>query len=351
MAVLRGKSHKELITLARSIIQPLNPSYYKGQAGKIAVIGGCEDYTGAPFFSCHLAALVGADLSHVICEKQAAPVIKSYSPDLMVHPYLYDVLNPEVSKFAPDTAWTELAKQNLTDAVMSTDFDLIIEKHILPKVLTLMERVDLCVVGPGFGRDPLMLRTLVRILEEIKVANKPVILDADSLFLLSVKPELIKGYAKAVVTPNVVEFDRLCKALNIENKKNPETALKVSQKLGGAIVIQKGQNEVIARNDSYLVNDLPGSVRRVGGQGDTLTGALATLLTWANHYDEQFWSTQDERLGSDELALLACYAACSLVRIASRKAFQKYGRAMQTSNVHEFLGGAYTEMFEDPLRL
>lgn len=30
----------------------------------------------------------GADLSHVFCSGDAAPVIKGYSPELLVHPYL-----------------------------------------------------------------------------------------------------------------------------------------------------------------------------------------------------------------------------------------------------------------------
>ena len=31
---------------------------------------------------------VGADLSHVFCSVGAAPVIKAYSPEIFVHPYL-----------------------------------------------------------------------------------------------------------------------------------------------------------------------------------------------------------------------------------------------------------------------
>lgn len=30
----------------------------------------------------------GADLSHVFCTQEAAPVIKAYSPELIVHPVL-----------------------------------------------------------------------------------------------------------------------------------------------------------------------------------------------------------------------------------------------------------------------
>lgn len=349
--MLKGKSQKELLLLARTIIQPLKPSYYKGQAGKIAVFGGCEDYTGAPFFSGHSAALVGADLSHIVCEKLAAPVIKSYSPDLMVHPYLYDILNPEVERFAPREVWEQLGSKSLEEALLLKEIDAVIEKHILPKVLLLVERVDMFVVGPGFGRDPLMLKTLIRVVEEIKVANKPVILDADSLFLLSVRPDLIQGYKKAVITPNVVEFGRICSALSIDDTDTIETAKKVSKQLGGVIVVRKGQNEVIARNESHLINDTPGSVRRVGGQGDTLTGALATLLLWAQHYNTGFWDETSQKLDEDELSILACFAACSLVRVASSKAFAHYRRAMQTSNVHEFLGEAFRELFEDSLHL
>jgi len=32
---------------------------YKGQAGKIAVVGGCREYTGAPFFASMAALKVG----------------------------------------------------------------------------------------------------------------------------------------------------------------------------------------------------------------------------------------------------------------------------------------------------
>lgn len=36
----------------------------------------------------YLISFQGADLSHVFCTKDAASVIKSYSPELIVHPVL-----------------------------------------------------------------------------------------------------------------------------------------------------------------------------------------------------------------------------------------------------------------------
>ncbi|KAK6038786.1 hypothetical protein COOONC_23709, partial [Cooperia oncophora] len=62
--------------------------HFKGKCGKIAVIGGSIEYTGAPFFAAISALRLGADLVHVICAPEAAPVIKTFSPELIVHPGL-----------------------------------------------------------------------------------------------------------------------------------------------------------------------------------------------------------------------------------------------------------------------
>ncbi|KAI9464632.1 putative sugar kinase [Lactarius psammicola] len=55
--------------------------------GRVGVLGGDLEYTGAPFFAAISAQRVGVDLSHVICSPTAADVIKSYSPDLIVTEY------------------------------------------------------------------------------------------------------------------------------------------------------------------------------------------------------------------------------------------------------------------------
>lgn len=54
---------------------------------------------------------IGADLSHVFCTEGAATVIKSYSPELIVHPYLPDShdasdLPVEVSPLAQSRDYT-----------------------------------------------------------------------------------------------------------------------------------------------------------------------------------------------------------------------------------------------------
>lgn len=78
----------KLLNLVRSLVPKLTTDRYKGQNGRIGIIGGSLEYTGAPYFAAISAMKVGADISHVFCHNNAAPVIKSYSPDLIVHPVL-----------------------------------------------------------------------------------------------------------------------------------------------------------------------------------------------------------------------------------------------------------------------
>ena len=73
-------------------IPPLLNTAHKGSMGRIGVVGGSMDYTGAPFYSAMSALKFGADLSWVFCSQSSAIPIKSYSPELMVKPYYDDKL-------------------------------------------------------------------------------------------------------------------------------------------------------------------------------------------------------------------------------------------------------------------
>ena len=86
----------------RTIVPKLTNDLRKGQCGRIAVFGGCFLYTGAPYFAAISALKCGADLVHVFCEKEAGNVIKSYSPELIVHPVLdTEYVLEEIDKWLP----------------------------------------------------------------------------------------------------------------------------------------------------------------------------------------------------------------------------------------------------------
>ena len=68
-------------------------------------------------------------------------------------------------------------------------------------------------VGPGLGREQHMQAFARIAIQLARDAGLYLVLDADALLLIQNDPELVKGYRKAVVTPNVAEFARMCQTL------------------------------------------------------------------------------------------------------------------------------------------
>lgn len=77
----------------------------------------------------------------------------------------------------------------------------------------LLSRLHVLIIGPGLGREDYMQAFARLTLSLAKKQDMYVVLDADALWMVQKDPETIKGYPKAVLTPNLVEFKRLCEAL------------------------------------------------------------------------------------------------------------------------------------------
>jgi len=111
------------------------------------------------------------------------------------------------------------------------------------------------------------------------------------LFLVANHPDIVHGYTRAVLTPNVVEFARLCTAKGIDPLAGDPTLVcqKLAGSFGGVTILQKGPKDYISNGKQTVVCDLTGGLKRSGGQGDTLTGALVTMLAWKVAYEEKLW--------------------------------------------------------------
>ncbi|SPN96846.1 probable ATP-dependent (S)-NAD(P)H-hydrate dehydratase [Cephalotrichum gorgonifer] len=332
---------RELLSRARRMIPPMLERFHKGQLGRVAVIGGSEDYTGAPFFSAMASARLGCDMSHVICTPAAAAVIKTYSPNLMVHPLMRQTA-PASSSFSSSTAPTPTADHDADP------------EHISASVTALLPRLHVLVVGPGLGRDPLMHATTSRVVHAARRKGIPLVLDADALLLVQKDPALVKGYEAAVLTPNVVEFSRLCEALGVDPDAggadggggSPSARVEaLARALGGVTIVQKGKLDYISNGDVTLVLDLKGGRKRSGGQGDTLTGSIATFLAWRGAYLQDLWDVGGDKLGSEELMGLAAFAGCAITKECSRLAFEKKGRSLQASDLTDEVHSAFLALF------
>ncbi|XP_067113086.1 ATP-dependent (S)-NAD(P)H-hydrate dehydratase isoform X1 [Osmerus mordax] len=301
------RSMDEILPLVKSIVPPLTSKKHKGQDGRIGIIGGCQEYTGAPYFAAISALKVGADLSHVFCSKDAATVIKSYSPELIVHPVL-DSPNvvEEIEKWLP--------------------------------------RLHALVVGPGLGRDPMLLSAAREVIEKSKARDIPIIIDADGLWLVTEYPSVIHGYQKGILTPNYMEFTRLYEAMIHQPLNGSDlllTARQLSVALGNLTVVLKGEEDLITDGSQVISCSQEGSGRRCGGQGDLLSGSLGVLAHWA--YANSANLSTSTRFSP---SLVAAWGATTLTRQCNRQAFLKHGRSTTTSDMLKEISPAFRVLFE-----
>ena len=307
-----GRSAQELLNMVKCFIPKLNYNLHKGQCGRIAVIGGCQEYTGAPYFAAITCLKLGADLSHVFCTSDSAPVIKSYSPELIVHPVL--------------------DKQKSVDEI----------GNWLPKMHSV-------VIGPGLGRHENLLNTVKSLMENIKSLQMPLVVDADGVFLLSQNPDIIRGYRKAILTPNVVEFRNLFQKVMGQEPSNEEPVANVknlSKALGNVTIVMKGPYDLITDGEKLLVCNHEGSPRRCGGQGDLLSGSMGTFNYWSHFALNKEDGVINNLLKDYGPSISAAYAACTLTRECNRLAFSKYGRSVTTSEMLSEIHQAFDHLYE-----
>lgn len=303
-------SHVHTLKKCKTLLPVLSHNLHKGQSGRIGIIGGCEEYTGAPYYAAISALRTGADIVYVFCFKSAAPVIKSFSPELIVLPYLD---SPDCVSIL--TPW--------------------------------LEKLHSLVVGPGLGTSPTAQDAVRRIFEyisrESNFNNKrmPIIADADSLNVI--EPETFQNYNGCVyLTPNVHELTKLSSRLIGRQTYEPTVTdvQAVMDRLGGNyVIVLKGAEDIIANKRGTLICTEQGSARRCGGQGDILAGSMGTFAYWASkqtHYRDEL-----------DPEVLAAYAASALTRLTNKITFKEKGRNMITTDIVKLLPNAFQTLFDN----
>lgn len=205
-------------------------------------------------------------------------------------------------------------------------------------IINMLANLHAVVIGPGLGRDKLMQSTVAAVIKAAREKNVPLVLDADALWLIQGDPQLVHGYKECVLTPNVVEFGRLAKAVGLGEDDLPDTGeagcKKLATALGGVVIVRKGGVDWISNGEKAICGDGEGGKKRAGGQGDTLTGSIGTMLAWRGIYHEKLWDIEGD-LSREETLLLAAFGGSTITRECSRLAFVKHGRALQASDLTE----------------
>ena len=235
---------------------------HKMSHGHLLIVGGDEGMGGAVLMAAESAIMTGSGLVSVATHPANVSAILARRPEVM------------------------------PQGVKGTD-----------DLEALLDRSTAVVLGPGLGQGGFGQA----LFDAVLATDKPLVLDADGLNLLSEKPHRRDNW---VLTPHPGEAGRLLSARVQEDRLS--AALELTSKFGG-VALLKGAGTLISDGERVSLVPYGNPAMAVAGMGDVLSGVIGSLLAQTG---EQLFATQlgavvhslaaDIMAGSEgELGLLA----------------------------------------------
>ena len=209
---------------------------HKGTFGTLAVVGGSAGMSGAPVLAASAAMYLG-------CGK----------------------------------VWAGFNQETLPFSVIAGFPEIMLDTA---DGLTKRQGINAWVVGCGLGTGRAAVGTLAGILAEH--TDKPVLLDADALNILSTDAEtrnLARGCENLILTPHPAEAARLLGTTVAQVQADRTVAVRKIGAIFGATVVLKGHKTLVAAPDTEIyVNESGNAGLATAGSGDVLGGIIGSLL-------------------------------------------------------------------------
>lgn len=257
----------------------------KGDCGKVYIIGGSFLMSGAVILAARGALHAGAGLVTCVIPEE--------------------ILDRVGSSVAEATYMT-FDRRDGQSFISSSNLDSIIE------------RADVIAAGVGLGVSQQMTDCISYILRK---SEKPVVIDADGINMLSVIKDVLKiKKCPLVLTPHPGEMSRLT-GLSIDyiNKNRVRVAREFARNYN-CIVLLKGASTVVSDGTKVYINTTGNPGMASGGSGDALTGMISALIG-------QGYSSYDS-------AVLGAY----IHGRAGDDAYEQYGYGLTASDIIKFIG-------------
>ncbi|MDO5707051.1 MAG: NAD(P)H-hydrate dehydratase [Andreesenia angusta] len=215
----------------------------KGDYGKVAIIGGSIGMSGAPCLSSFAALRMGSGLVYTFVPESIANIVQIKSLENITIP-----LNDEGKGY-----FTEKSLEGLFEK---------------------LEKMDAIAIGPGMGTNAESLIFIEKVLE----IDKPIVIDADALNLISKNMNLLEKNNNLILTPHLMEFSRLLD-LDIEIlKKESEKEAKDFVKKYDVILVLKGSKTLVLGKNNIYRNNTGNPGMATAGSGDVLTGIILSII-------------------------------------------------------------------------
>lgn len=177
-----------------------------------------------------------------------------------------------VTCHAPSCGY-QILQTTVPSALFESDPD---EKNIT--AIELHHNHSAVAIGPGMGTCDATIEALEGFLKISAANNRPVILDADALNCLAIRPSMLDYLPMlSILTPHAYEFDRIF-GRQPSSSARLAKAIEVSR-LYRIIIVLKGYYTATVRPDGKVFFNSSGTTAlATAGTGDVLTGLMAGLL-------------------------------------------------------------------------
>lgn len=215
----------------------------KGTYGRVLIIAGSKNMSGAAYFNAKAAYRSGCGLVQIFTHESNRVILQTKLPEAVLTTY----------EEAAD------AREKLEEAI---------------------KRADVIVFGSGMG-NTYFTRNLLLFVQSI--AKVPIVLDADGINCIHMEGEksieLSKFLAPCIITPHMKEMARLMRMDISSIKRDIIQTAKICAKDNHIICVLKDVRTVVMDEQSQTYINITGNHGMAkGGSGDVLAGIIGGLL-------------------------------------------------------------------------
>lgn len=220
--------------------KPRKKNSFKNKYGRVLLIGGSVNMSGAIILSAKTALKSGVGLANILTEKDSHIIVASQLP----------------------TAMTNFHEDQLTEEIKES-----------------IKQADCIVFGPGMNPENKFYTELLEYLT--KEYDKTLVIDAGGLNILSSNIKFLEKHKPEIIlTPHPGELARLMqiKSSDIQSDRIKYTNEFLSEYKSITLVL-KGAKTIIANKDSIFINNTGNAILARGGSGDILSGIIGAFCS------------------------------------------------------------------------
>ncbi|MCY3413608.1 MAG: NAD(P)H-hydrate dehydratase [Candidatus Heimdallarchaeota archaeon] len=265
-----------------------DPDSHKGQNGRVMVIGGSDDFTGAPVLSGMATMRSGIDTLRIAVPESIRDIVASYAEDFIA---------------------VKVDGTRITSKGFKRYRNMAVQRH------------DVIAMGMGLSNHPDCTKFAREFYQYAKEKVKFVI-DAEAIRAFRGHLNLLHN-SKAILTPHKRELRMMLdEDLPGEFIHLIEFAQNKAKELGVTLLI-KGKIDIITNGYRTILNTTGHAGMTVGGSGDVLAGVVAASYAFI---DDPF---------------IAAAVAAFVMGKAGEMAAEKFGYGLMASDIVKELPGAF----------